>query len=190
MRRFSFKPALDLRGRKFLGLRGFSGKPFHPPLTDIPIGAYMIGPALDVISFFWKGKPWADELHSAAGFVLLAGAIAGLGTLLTGFADWLDTERGTQIRRMANAHASLMILMSSLVTASLLYRYFVYEGRASDLPLLLLALAIMGLAVLGGTIGGSMVYDYGFNVSIAKDNPVYHRHAKDIMHPDEKPEEG
>ena len=39
MRTFSFRPALTLKGRKFKGLRGFAGKPFHPPLTDIPVGA-------------------------------------------------------------------------------------------------------------------------------------------------------
>ena len=40
MRKFAVRPALTLKGRKFKGLRGFAGKPFHPPLTDIPI-AYL-----------------------------------------------------------------------------------------------------------------------------------------------------
>ncbi|MEA2477997.1 MAG: hypothetical protein QOC87_2196, partial [Actinomycetota bacterium] len=38
-RLFSIRPAMKLSGRKFKGLRGFAGKPFHPPLTDIPIAA-------------------------------------------------------------------------------------------------------------------------------------------------------
>src|SRR2546423_1167222 len=38
MRIFSFRPSLTLRGRTFKGLRGWAGKPFHPPLTDVPIG--------------------------------------------------------------------------------------------------------------------------------------------------------
>ena len=33
MRKFSVRPTLTLRGRKFKGLRGWSGKPTHPPLT-------------------------------------------------------------------------------------------------------------------------------------------------------------
>jgi hypothetical protein len=31
MRRFSFRPAVTLRGRQFKGLRGYAGKPLHPP---------------------------------------------------------------------------------------------------------------------------------------------------------------
>ncbi len=50
MRRFSFRPALTLRGRAFKGPRGWAGKPLHPPLTDIPIGAYMLAAAFDLIS--------------------------------------------------------------------------------------------------------------------------------------------
>ena len=39
-RRLTFRPALTLKGRKFFGpLRGWAGKPVHPPLTDIPIAA-------------------------------------------------------------------------------------------------------------------------------------------------------
>ena len=51
MRRFSFRPALTLRGRSFKGPRGWAGKPLHPPLTDVPVGAYVLAAAFDVISF-------------------------------------------------------------------------------------------------------------------------------------------
>ena len=34
MRTFSIRPTLTLRGRTFKGIRGWSGKPLHPPLTD------------------------------------------------------------------------------------------------------------------------------------------------------------
>ena len=49
MRKFSFRPALTLRGRSFKGPRGWAGKPLHPPLTDIPVGAYMLAAAFDVV---------------------------------------------------------------------------------------------------------------------------------------------
>ena len=38
-RLYSIRPTWSLKGRRSQGLRGFSGKPFHPPLTDFPIGA-------------------------------------------------------------------------------------------------------------------------------------------------------
>ncbi len=59
MRKFSVRPAVTLRGRKFKGVRGFAGKPFHPPLTDIPIGAYVLAAAFDVISVIGgDGHTW------------------------------------------------------------------------------------------------------------------------------------
>jgi len=48
---FSIKPGITLRGRTFKGLRGWSGKPMHPPLTDFPIVAYVLVAVFDVISY-------------------------------------------------------------------------------------------------------------------------------------------
>ena len=45
MNMLSFRAALTLRGRKFKGLRGWAGKPLHPALTDVPVGAYMLAAA-------------------------------------------------------------------------------------------------------------------------------------------------
>ena len=50
MRKFSVRPTLTLKGRKFKGLRGWSGKPTHPPLTDFPIVAYIFVAVFDVVS--------------------------------------------------------------------------------------------------------------------------------------------
>src|SRR3712207_9425983 len=96
MRRFSFRPALDLRGRKFNGLRGFAGKPFRPPLTDVTVGAYTIGPILDIVSFVFRDSSWARDAHRGASMVLLVGAVSSLATVLTGYADWRTTTKGTR----------------------------------------------------------------------------------------------
>ena len=61
MRKLSFRPALTMRGRKFKGLRGWAGKPLHPPLTDVPVGAYMLVAAFDVISYVGKNQEWARD---------------------------------------------------------------------------------------------------------------------------------
>lgn len=49
-RLFTVKPPLTIRGRKFKGIRGWAGKPTHPPLTDIPVACYFIFPIFDLIS--------------------------------------------------------------------------------------------------------------------------------------------
>jgi uncharacterized membrane protein len=187
MKRFSFRPALEFRGRNFKRLRGFAGKPFHPPLTDIPVGAYIIGPALDVIAFSSRDSSWANDVYRAGGFTLLVGAAVSVVTALTGFADWLNTEKGTQMRRMANAHAWSMIVLTLVVLGELGLRYLGDRSQSPDGLIVLFGLVIAGLVTIGGTLGGSMVYDFGFNVETASDNHVYHVSEDDIVHPHDEP---
>ena len=187
MRRFSFRPGLEFRGRKFKGLRGFAGKPFHPPLTDVPVGAYIIGPVLDLIAFISRDSSWAGDVYRAGGFTLLIGAVVSVATAITGFADWLNTEKGTQMRRMANAHAWSMILLTLLVLVELALRYLGDRSDSPDGLIVALGLLVAGLVTVGGTLGGSMVYDFGFNVETASDNHVYHPSEYDIIHPHDEP---
>ena len=186
MRRFSFRPALELRGRKFKGLRGFAGKPFHPPLTDLTTGAYVIAPILLVVAFFFKDSSWAEDANKAGAWVLLIGGISSVATALTGYADWLNTQKGTQIRRMANAHAWTMITLTVIVLGTLWYVFLAEDGEYFTEPsglTAILTLVIAGLVTIGGTMGGSLVYDWGFNIETAKDHPVWHPSEEDIIHP-------
>jgi uncharacterized membrane protein len=193
MKRLSFRPTLELRGRKFKGLRGLAGKPFHPPLTDITVGAYTIGPVFTLVAFFFADSSWASDVFKAGGWVILAGAISSSATALTGFADWLNTKKGTQMRRMANAHAWTMITLSLVVLIELWYRHLADSGEYYTEPSgmsALLSLVILLLVTIGGTIGGSLTYDWGFNVETAKDHPVYHPSERDVIHPHDPPPEG
>lgn len=192
MRRLSFRPALELRGRKFKGLRGLSGKPFHPPLTDVTVGAYTIGPILSLVAFLFDDSSWSTDVYKAGGYVILVGAISSLATVLTGFADWLNTEKGTQVRRMANAHAWTMITLSVVVLVELWYRFLAESGEyytEATTTSAILALLMLALVTIGGTIGGSLTYDWGFNVETATDSPVWHPSDTDVIHPHDAPTE-
>jgi uncharacterized membrane protein len=183
MRHFSFRPGLTLRGRQFKGLRGWAGKPSHPPLTDVPVGAYMIAAALDVISVAGQDNAWARDFYRAATFVLVAGAAISLLTILTGWWDWLrSSQPGTQARRTINAHAVTMLTVTTLVLADLATRIFVYPAHHyTPVVPLVLSLAAAALTVLGGTLGGGLAYDYGFNVETAGDSPVWHQSEVDVF---------
>lgn len=186
-RLFSFRPALTLKGRKFLGLRGFSGKPFHPPLTDVPIGAYVLAAAGDSISWVWSDASWAQEMFHAVTWVLIGGAIVGALASLTGIVDWWrSAPKGTQARRTANAHAVTMIAMSMLVSVNIMTRRAMWDDPATSTLSLGLSLAAALLMFIGATIGGSLVFDYGFNVKTAGDSPVWHESEVDLM-PGQKP---
>jgi len=186
MRRFSFRPPLELRGRKFKGLRGLAGKPFHPPLTDVTVGAYTIAPILLIVAFLFKDSSWAGDMQKAGAWVLLIGGISSVATALTGYADWLNTKKGTQVRRMANAHAWTMIALTVVVLFSLWYIFLAEDGEYFSEPSglsVILSLVILGLVTIGGTIGGSLTYDWGFNVETATDHPVWHPSEQDVIHP-------
>ena len=178
MRRFSVGSAFKLSGRKFYGIRGWKGKPLHPPLTDVPAAAYVIAPVLDVIAFAGRSKTWGPHVFLAAGYILLAGGAVSLLTALTGFFDWLDTEAGTQIRRIANAHMLTMVTVTVLVLGDLAWRFLTVTHDQASLGLMILTLVIGALTLIGALLGGSLVYDYGFNVANAKDHPVYHKDSE------------
>ena len=183
MRTFSFRPALTMRGRTFKGLRGWSGKPLHPPLTDIPIGAYMLAAAFDFISAVGHDEEWARDFFRAASFTLIAGAAVSLLAALTGFWDWLrSSEPGTQARRTINAHAITMLAVTVLILAGIAVRVFTFwDERSTPGLALAFTLAAAILTVVGGSIGGSLAYDYGFNVETSGDHPVWHRSETDVF---------
>jgi uncharacterized membrane protein len=183
MRTFSFRPALRLRGRTFKGLRGWAGKPLHPPLTDVPIGAYTLAAAFDLISAIGHNREWARDFYRAGSFALIGGAAVSVFTALTGFWDWLkSTERGTQARRTANAHGLTMVAVTLFVLAGIAVRVGgFWDEPATPGIVLALTLAAALLTVVGGTIGGSLAYDYGFNVEAAGDHPVWHKSEVDVF---------
>jgi uncharacterized membrane protein len=185
MRHFSFRPSVTLKGRKNKGLRGLAGKPLHPPLTDIPVTAYMFAAVFDVLSIaLHSGHPVvARQLFVAGTWTVLGGAVVSLLAALTGAIDWAkSSEPGTQARRTINAHASIMITVTVLILIDLIVRLTSYHDRPYA-PALIVVLSVVAAALvsLGATYGGSLVYDYGFNVETAGDHPVWHQSETDVL---------
>ena len=184
MRRFSVRPALTLKGRRFKGLRGWSGKPLHPPLTDLPIAAYVLAAVFDVISAVaGKDHAWARELWHAGTYAFVAGAVVSVFAALTGLWDaWRSSEAGTQARRTINTHATIMITVTVLALADIAWRLNDYHTQAvTPVGIAALSVVIALLVSVGATFGGSLVYDYGFNVETAGDHPVWHRSETDVF---------
>ena len=204
-RLFSIKPGLTIKGRKFKGLRGWAGKPFHPPLTDVPIGAFTLAAAFDVISWI-IGEPavtsgsvavmdplahgeWdlARDLYRAATFCLLAGTLVGIPTAITGIWDWWkSTEKHTQAWRTANWHMTVMLTVLAASAAVGIFRLTIDVQLATSFALMAFSVVIFGLMTLGATYGGSLVYDYGFNVETAGDHPVWHKSERDVFPGEDK----
>jgi uncharacterized membrane protein len=184
MRRFSVRPAITFRGRRFKGMRGFAGKPFHPPLTDFPVAAYVFAAAFDVISFAGgDDHAWGRDFWRAGTYVMVGGAAVSLLTALTGFFDWWrSSEPGTQARRTINTHAVIMLSATVLVLVDIAFRLNGYHTDASaPVGVMILSLIIAALVSWGATYGGSLVFEYGFNVESAGDSPVWHPSEADVF---------
>jgi hypothetical protein len=60
--------------------------------------------------------------------------------------------------------------------------WFAYEDDLhTGAVVLVLTLVAAALTVIGGTIGGSVAYDYGFNVETSGDHPVWHQSEVDVF---------
>jgi uncharacterized membrane protein len=187
MRKFSVRPTLTLLGRTFKGLRGWSGKPTHPPLTDFPVAAYIFAAILDVIATFGRHDTWARDFFHAATFLFIGGAAVSVLAALTGFWDWLrSTEKGTQARRTANTHAWTMIAVTVVALVDIALRLDAYHTRTHpNITILVLSIVTAALVAIGATFGGSLVFEYGFNVETAGDSPVFHESETDVFPRDE-----
>lgn len=184
MSKFAFRPTLTLKGRTFKGLRGWAGKPTHPPLTDVPIAAYLIVAGLDVASMIGGDeRRWAAEMWHVATVVMIIGVAVSVLAALTGLVDARSSsEAGTQARRTINAHAAIMIVVTVLAIVNVIARLSTYNtALTAPWGIAVLSVVVAALVALGATFGGTLVFDYGFNVETAGDHPVWHKSDVDVM---------
>jgi uncharacterized membrane protein len=184
---YSIRPTWSLKGRRFQGLRGFTGKPFHPPLTDFPIVCYTLAAVFDLISYFSASygpapavyqvvDPKARDFFVAATFVMVAGFIVSLGAALTGFMDWwkgiprdrnsgpIGQAKHTQVWRTINWHATVMLTVTAVTIVDLLLRIPGFDEGQTQASWLVLSLIAAGGVLFGSAYGGALVFEYGFNV--------------------------
>lgn len=173
---YSIRPTLSLKGRRSQGIRGFTGKPFHPPLTDFPIVCYSLAALFDVISYFADpSDPKSQDFFAAATFVMVAGYIVSLGAAITGFFDWwkgiprdrsgpIGRAKHSQVWRTINWHATVMLTVTALTLVDLTLRVPNFDEAQTQLAWLVLSVTSAVLVIFGAAYGGALVFEYGFNV--------------------------
>ncbi|MGW4960362.1 Rieske 2Fe-2S domain-containing protein [Nonomuraea sp. NPDC004186] len=118
-----------------------TGKPLHPPLATVSLGCWLSAAVLDLTD----GDPRASR-------VLLAVGIANaLPTAAAGLTDWSSLHREQQ--RVGFVHMLSNVAALGLFSGSLLARVRGREQMGRTLTL-----AGLGLAGLGGYLGGHMAY--------------------------------
>ena len=128
----------------------YIGHPAHPPLTDVPIGAWSMSAMLDAM-----GGP---ESEPAADLLVKIGLISALPAALTGLNDWSDTIG--KDRRIGYVHALANSASLTLYAASAAARARGKRGMGKAL-----GFAGLGMLAVGGYLGGHLAYAKGVNVN-------------------------
>ncbi len=150
-------------------VRGYPGKPSHPPLTDAAIGAYTVGVAMLI-----AGALGLEEEGMARGALLAisGGLVVTVPTALTGLLDWLQIEKGTPARTLATTHLLAMVTATLLFVATWLAQRPGYDNGEIETLAWILGLGAEGLLAAGGYLGGTLVYIYGIRVLDRRDAPL------------------
>jgi uncharacterized membrane protein len=150
-------------------MKGWPGKPSHPPLTDASIGAYTVGVAMLVL-----GALGVEEEQTAHGALLAIGGGLAIAapTAITGLLDWLDLDKGTPARTMATIHLFVMVTATVLFALTFVAQLDGYKEDEVRTAALILGLAAEGLLAAGGYIGGTLAFVYGVRVLKRSDVPV------------------
>jgi uncharacterized membrane protein len=166
--------------------RGLPGHPIHPPLTDATIGMYTfatVAALADVLGISTNAATHGWWL------ALLAGLITTAATALTGFLDWLQIERGTQLWKTATSHLIAMLAATLFFGLAALFGKDSFdEGNVHAGDFVLTAIGF-GLMTLGGWLGGSIVFVHGMRVLNLVQEPA-ERAVSPVPKPEKEAAEG
>jgi uncharacterized membrane protein len=150
-------------------IRGFPGKPSHPPLTDVSIGAYTAGTVMLVL-----GALGLEEEQMAHGALLAisVGLLVAAPTATTGLIDWLGIEKGSPARRLGLVHLFTMVTATVVFAITWLLQLDGYKHDNVETGALVTGIVAELLLVAGGYLGGTLVFVYGIRVLKRRDTPV------------------
>jgi nitrite reductase/ring-hydroxylating ferredoxin subunit/uncharacterized membrane protein len=123
------------------------GEPLHVVLTDLPIGAWTVAIAFDVLDLIRARR----EFALAADTSIAIGLVCAAGAAVTGVTDWSDVD--PPARRTGFIHGLLNLSATALFTTSLVLRK--KRLRTGGRICAALGYAVMSYAA---HLGGEMVY--------------------------------
>lgn len=129
--------------------------PAHPVLVHFPVACWSLATAADFASL-WLGEPaW-----QWSGGLLAVGCVMAVLAMMAGLWELAQVPDGPALRD-TYLHMGIMLTAFTLFTARLLTRLDHLQPLAPDtLSLVLDALGFIAL-VVGGWLGGRLVYGHG-----------------------------
>jgi len=151
----------------------------HPMLVITPLGAWTMAAIFDALDSAsdQPSSPYAAAADTAIG----VGVVTSSAAALSGIADWSDLW--SQPRRVGIAHALSNVTALACYGTSLALRSSDHRGPAKMFSTLGL-----GALVLGGALGGDLVYNLGSNVRFAL-YPKPPNEERDVLASDELAEQ-
>lgn len=169
--------ANPVRGR---GLR-VAGHPLHAALSAFPIAFLSAAPVLDGIAlwrggaFFWAASFWA----------MVVGVVAALPTLLAGLVDYATIASGERALVTATAHMVAMLAAVACLGGDLLLRGGPGARHGGGLLVSLVLDGLGGLVlIVGGWLGGELVFVHGVGRVVARSDPATPQPAVSFVRPD------
>jgi uncharacterized membrane protein len=151
------RPAISLDPRR----------PIHPPLVHAPIGGVVIAAACDVVSSVGGASHgWAQSWFKGGSYALSVSTAMLVAAVIAGLIDRArHTIGGSRERAAVNRHALAALLLGAVCVADLVLRTTRYDS-AQHTPAVVLALGLVAvaLAMLGGELGGRLVYRRGIGI--------------------------
>ena len=137
------------------------GHPLHPMLSDFPLVFLLLWAVMDVaaialgLATVWGLARWA----------LVAGVVAAAVTATAGFIDYLGVPQSKpRALKTATAHLAVMVSVVTVALMDLVFRTpTLPEGTGRWLELAA-AVVVAGALVVGGWLGGHLVFHYGVGV--------------------------
>jgi len=166
--------------------RGLPGHPIHPPLTDATIGTYTFATVAALAEVLG-----ITENAGAYGWwiALIAGLIFTVPTALTGLADWLTIEWGSELWKTATSHMIAMVTATVFFALAAIFGHGSYSHGNVSTGAFILTLIGFGVLTLGGWLGGAVVYVHGMRVLNLVKEPAK-RAAAPVPHAEKEMAEG
>jgi nitrite reductase/ring-hydroxylating ferredoxin subunit/uncharacterized membrane protein len=139
----------------------FFGHPLHPALVHFPIGLFVLSLILDIASYLWATS---IDLFLAAYYAMLFGIIGAALAAFAGLADWADIRLDHPAKKTATIHMVLNLTAVGLFVINLFLRAGQLDLAVTPLLNLLLSLVGVGIILVSGYLGGTMIYDNGIGV--------------------------
>jgi uncharacterized membrane protein len=150
---------VGLKGELVESKAKIMGHPIHPILIPFPLGLLTTSVVFDIVYLLTGNGKWSEISF----WMIAAGVIGGLAAAVFGLIDWLAIPSGTRAKAVGMWHGATNVVMVTIFIVSWLLR--------ADAPgdpgivAIVLSFVAVGLASLGGFLGGELVVRLGVGVA-------------------------